>query len=64
MGHRSILASPLGAAVLLSAMGCGPAVRLENPASWPALWQGRQFYNTPNAFVYATSDSAADEKRG
>src|SRR6266571_3175646 len=47
--------------LLLAACGCGPAVVGPAPAGWPAEVNGRRLYNTPSAYVYATSDLAAGE---
>ncbi len=41
--------------------GCGPAVLLDRPGEWPAEYAGRRLYNTPNAFIYASSVEAAGE---
>ena len=32
-----------------------------NPVGWPETWSHRTLYNTPNAFIYATSPEAAGE---
>ena len=44
-----------------AAVGCAPAVVLENPAEWPEEYAKRRLHNTPNAFIYAGSDGAAGE---
>jgi hypothetical protein len=47
--------------ILLSICGCAPAVLMERPADLPAECQGRQFYHTPQAYIYASSPAAAGE---
>src|SRR5437773_1729991 len=51
----------LGIIITLVASGCGPSELLKNPSGWPAEWQGRRLYNTPSAYIYASTDSAAGE---
>lgn len=59
---RSIIAVvPICLASLLALSGCGPRVVLNPPEGWPAEWKGRRIYNTPNAYIYASSDRAAGE---
>ncbi len=48
-------------AILLSVCGCAPAVLMERPADLPAECQGRSFYHTPQAYIYASSPAAAGE---
>jgi hypothetical protein len=43
------------------AVGCAPAVLLENPAEWPSQWADRQLYHTPEVFIYATDERLAGE---
>ncbi|NOZ24233.1 MAG: hypothetical protein GXP25_24420 [Planctomycetes bacterium] len=47
--------------LIVCAVGCAPAVVLEKPKDWPQEYAKRQLYNTPNAFVYASSKEAAGE---
>ncbi|UCD28273.1 MAG: hypothetical protein JSV03_14490 [Planctomycetota bacterium] len=53
----------LGLVGVVGAMiiGCAPTTLLEVPVEWPNEWRGRQLYNTPNAYIYAGSESAAGE---
>ena len=48
-------------AILLAVCGCAPTVLMERPAELPAECQGRQFYHTPQAYIYASSPAAAGE---
>lgn len=50
-----------GQVLLLLTIGCAPSVLMENPVEWPEQWQGRNLYNTPNAYIYASSEQAAGE---
>jgi hypothetical protein len=50
--------------VTLAIAGCGPAkpqVILESPANYPATWEDRKLYHTPQAYIYARSETAAGE---
>ena len=45
----------------LTATGCAPRVLTNTAAHWPREWAGRTLYDTPNAYVYASSASNALE---
>lgn len=47
--------------VLAAVTGCGPSKRVELPGDWPATWKGRQLYNTPNAYIYASNLAVAGD---
>jgi hypothetical protein len=47
--------------VLIAVCGCAPAVLMERPSDLPAECQGRRFYHTPQAYIYASSPAAAGE---
>ena len=47
--------------ICLLLTGCGPSRTLKNPAKFPEDYRGRRLYNTPTAFIYASSSSAAGE---
>jgi hypothetical protein len=49
------------ALVCLLVAGCAPRILKERPADWPETWRGRHLYNTPRAFIYATSAELAGE---
>ena len=64
MHVRNIIVLTCGTIVLLT--GCGPAhgppkVLLPDPGDMPAQASGRRLFNTPNAFIYAHSDTDAGE---
>lgn len=48
---------------LLAALlfGCAPAVRHNNPVDWPAQWDDRSLWSTPNAYIYAAQAAGAGE---
>jgi hypothetical protein len=51
----------------ISAVGCGPVkpqVVLDAPDNYPAKWGDRQLYHTPQAYIYARSETAAGEADG
>jgi len=60
MRHYSLLWVCMGLLVA-SVLGCAPAVVLDRPKEWPQEYAKRQLYNTPNAFIYASSEQAAGE---
>jgi len=41
--------------------GCAPAVLNEKPAAWPDPWRGRTLYNTPRAYIYASTPELAGQ---
>ena len=56
----------LATAVTISGLAAGcqsrpPVVVLENPPTWPTKWSNRRLYRTPDAYIYASSASAAGE---
>lgn len=44
-----------------SLAGCAPAVLNETPATWPDPWQGRSLFNTPRAYIYASTPELAGQ---
>lgn len=49
------------AVLSLAATGCAPRVLNHTAAHWPREWAGRTLYDTPNAYVYASSATSALE---
>jgi hypothetical protein len=47
--------------ILAVAGGCGPTKVLSAPQAWPQQWRHLELYNTPAAYIYASSAASAGE---
>ncbi len=58
---RLLCLALLGGVLLGGQFACAPAKLLDPPAGWPATWNNRKLYHTPNAYIYAGSATVARE---